>query len=281
MAGTTGLEPAASAVTGQRSNQLNYVPTREINEMCNLQCLCGIARFAYRAWNCLGCPKERDSCPNRPETATKFELFPALLRCAKPPAQNAPRDPDCCQSGNRQQKLRTGLALKYPNSFSLNTEERRGSVRLVGKPDLTGLRQACPSSAQNRGQATRSLSTSRLVRTNRARIPKQWKPQLIGKEALDRFLELRGLIEHHHMRRGAYPNIGDLLNGCILLAKKWIGTLLERISVVPRVDDCHLRVDRSQFWARVGSQVLIQCLCRDPGIGSHRPLLHFGAVLGI
>src|SRR5882724_6075528 len=28
IAGTTGLEPAASAVTGQRSNQLNYVPTR-------------------------------------------------------------------------------------------------------------------------------------------------------------------------------------------------------------------------------------------------------------
>ena len=29
MAGSTGLEPAASAVTGQRSNQLNYVPTRQ------------------------------------------------------------------------------------------------------------------------------------------------------------------------------------------------------------------------------------------------------------
>ena len=37
MAGTTGLEPAASAVTGQRSNQLNYVPTRQINEMRNHQ----------------------------------------------------------------------------------------------------------------------------------------------------------------------------------------------------------------------------------------------------
>jgi hypothetical protein len=49
MAGTTGLEPAASAVTGQRSNQLNYVPTRHINEMRNRQCLCGFARFAYRA----------------------------------------------------------------------------------------------------------------------------------------------------------------------------------------------------------------------------------------
>ena len=38
MAGTTGLEPATSAVTGQRSNQLNYVPTRQINEMRNRQC---------------------------------------------------------------------------------------------------------------------------------------------------------------------------------------------------------------------------------------------------
>ena len=28
MAGWTGLEPAASAVTGQRSNQLNYHPPR-------------------------------------------------------------------------------------------------------------------------------------------------------------------------------------------------------------------------------------------------------------
>jgi hypothetical protein len=33
MAGTTGLEPATSAVTGQRSNQLNYVPNRGINDL--------------------------------------------------------------------------------------------------------------------------------------------------------------------------------------------------------------------------------------------------------
>ena len=49
MAGTTGLEPAASAVTGQRSNQLNYVPTRQINEMRKRQYLCGLARFAFFA----------------------------------------------------------------------------------------------------------------------------------------------------------------------------------------------------------------------------------------
>jgi hypothetical protein len=34
MAGTTGLEPATSAVTGQRSSRLNYVPAS----------LCGIRR---------------------------------------------------------------------------------------------------------------------------------------------------------------------------------------------------------------------------------------------
>ncbi len=31
MAGTTGLEPATSAVTGQRSNQLSYVPTNALS----------------------------------------------------------------------------------------------------------------------------------------------------------------------------------------------------------------------------------------------------------
>ena len=37
MAGTTGLEPATSAVTGQRSNQLNYVPA-EMNRTDGGQC---------------------------------------------------------------------------------------------------------------------------------------------------------------------------------------------------------------------------------------------------
>ena len=126
MAGSTGLEPAASAVTGQRSNQLNYVPTRQINEMRNRQCLCGFAQFAYRAWSCLCCPKERDSCPNRPQTASKFRLLPASVPCVDPLAPTAPVDPDCSQPGrNRQLNLSKCLAQKYPNSFSQNTEERR------------------------------------------------------------------------------------------------------------------------------------------------------------
>ena len=43
-------------MAGQRSNQLNYVPTRQINEMPNRQCLCGIARFAYNAPSALTDP---------------------------------------------------------------------------------------------------------------------------------------------------------------------------------------------------------------------------------
>jgi hypothetical protein len=35
MAGTTGLEPATSAVTGQRSNQLSYVPRLFFNNLSN------------------------------------------------------------------------------------------------------------------------------------------------------------------------------------------------------------------------------------------------------
>ncbi len=33
MAGTTGLEPATSAVTGQRSNQLSYVPKKLFQQL--------------------------------------------------------------------------------------------------------------------------------------------------------------------------------------------------------------------------------------------------------
>ena len=47
MAGTTGLEPAASAVTGQRSNQLNYVPTRD-SARAELKCVAVVALLRRR-----------------------------------------------------------------------------------------------------------------------------------------------------------------------------------------------------------------------------------------
>ena len=49
MAGTTGLEPAASAVTGQRSNQLNYVPTLKTQDLAKSRAGSGFCVFRIRA----------------------------------------------------------------------------------------------------------------------------------------------------------------------------------------------------------------------------------------
>jgi hypothetical protein len=49
MAGTTGLEPATSAVTGQRSNQLSYVPRRRINRNTMLRRLNSLGRIPHRS----------------------------------------------------------------------------------------------------------------------------------------------------------------------------------------------------------------------------------------
>jgi hypothetical protein len=64
-------------MAGQRSNQLNYVPTRQINEMRNRQCLCGFARFAYIAPIAFGCLKERlpGATVYNPSTNFCAELF--------------------------------------------------------------------------------------------------------------------------------------------------------------------------------------------------------------
>jgi hypothetical protein len=54
MAGTTGLEPATSAVTGQRSNQLSYVPTLRpsnmdmLRRMSDLQICCSLSSTILR-----------------------------------------------------------------------------------------------------------------------------------------------------------------------------------------------------------------------------------------
>src|SRR5208283_1691072 len=61
---------------------------------------------------------------NRPQTASKFRHFRALLLFPKQPAQRAPDDPEFCQSGqNHQQNFRKSLSQKYPNSFPQNTKE--------------------------------------------------------------------------------------------------------------------------------------------------------------
>ena len=64
MAGTTRLELATSAVTGQRSNQLNYVPNRGINDLAYNRANKGFARFAYSALIAWDAPDCRRSWQN-------------------------------------------------------------------------------------------------------------------------------------------------------------------------------------------------------------------------
>ena len=66
MAGTTGLEPATSAVTGQRSNQLNYVPNRGINNLAQNPANKAFARFAYSALFAWIAYSSSCPCQNRP-----------------------------------------------------------------------------------------------------------------------------------------------------------------------------------------------------------------------
>ena len=65
MAGTTGLEPATSAVTGQRSNQLSYVPTENINCFRQTPVDEGLQE-RLEARSCLAASNIGDFCPNRP-----------------------------------------------------------------------------------------------------------------------------------------------------------------------------------------------------------------------
>jgi hypothetical protein len=53
MAGTTGLEPATSAVTGQRSNQLNYVPNLFFYLYRKPASL--VAFFRFKRFACVAC----------------------------------------------------------------------------------------------------------------------------------------------------------------------------------------------------------------------------------
>ena len=56
MAGTTGLEPATSAVTGQRSNQLSYVPTLFFNNLDKSlrRLINGLVIYQTTQFYCLG-----------------------------------------------------------------------------------------------------------------------------------------------------------------------------------------------------------------------------------
>src|SRR5271157_2634430 len=82
MAGTTGLEPATSDVTGRRSNQLNYVPASLVDNLMlarhgrpcqNLLCYGEMMRIRIACCAALACAllSGADRKPT-PEDARKF-----------------------------------------------------------------------------------------------------------------------------------------------------------------------------------------------------------------
>ena len=120
MAGTTGLEPAASAVTGQRSNQLNYVPNLFSYLYRKPACLVAFLRFNRFA--CIACfnPVEANSEVNRHQAKPPSKLLcrPTPTQAAVPaPSLNCSRaDSDqyrfCPQSSAVEEHLHCGARRK-------------------------------------------------------------------------------------------------------------------------------------------------------------------------
>ena len=94
MAGTTGLEPAASAVTGQRSNQLNYVPTLFSYLYRKPACLLAFLRF--RRFACVVCLN-----PIEPNSEVNRQMQADLTQSTLPPQEFASTVVIClsCRSG--------------------------------------------------------------------------------------------------------------------------------------------------------------------------------------
>ena len=115
MAGTTGLEPAASAVTGQRSNQLNYVPTRLVNKMRNRRSSCRFARIALRAPLA---PESQKRARFLAERSISVTSFCAFVKRKSACAGQSKQHPICHHFGYHCNKSWTKhLVQKYPNSF--------------------------------------------------------------------------------------------------------------------------------------------------------------------
>src|ERR1700728_2760307 len=100
MAGTTGLEPAASAVTGQRSNQLNYVPNLFSYLYRKPASLVAFLRFNRFA--CVACfnPVEPNSEVNGHQAKSPSKKVPQAN--TNPEQLSLPREMNCSRGNSDQ-----------------------------------------------------------------------------------------------------------------------------------------------------------------------------------
>src|ERR1700722_833724 len=112
MAGTTGLEPAASAVTGQRSNQLNYVPTL-FSYLCRKPASL-VAFLRFNRFACVACfnlvePNSEvnghhgHQAKSRPKSVLQANTNPEQL--------SLPREMNCSRGNSSWYRLRPSRTL--------------------------------------------------------------------------------------------------------------------------------------------------------------------------
>ena len=106
MAGVTGLEPATSGLTGQRSNQLSYTPMMG-------RCRCRQRTRFYRARAPLSIPPTHRAAPRlvgRPLERARSSLRVCFKGCGRNPVHTSPRATDT--SCDLRRRLAAGLGLR-------------------------------------------------------------------------------------------------------------------------------------------------------------------------
>ena len=132
MAGTTGLEPAASAVTGQRSNQLNYVPSLFSYLYRKPACLVAFLRF-----NRCACVARFNLVePNSEVNGHQAKPSKTVLRAKHQPRAAVPAPPmNCSRPNSDQYRFCTDRSRRPSGGWPAAGDLDRGPHS--GSPDIS------------------------------------------------------------------------------------------------------------------------------------------------
>src|ERR1700691_6061829 len=131
MAGTTGLEPATSAVTGQHSNQLNYVPFAiEAYRRALRSAFVASVRYSLRSERTTELSPFRSLDCSKTECAQGTEFRKVMILDA------------VCRARSRAELTAShgSIASSHPEVGTLSTAERRWRTRSLPRAAMTAKR---------------------------------------------------------------------------------------------------------------------------------------------